>query len=145
MDAMKKSDIQRFEAILKKNNNHLTKARLVTFSLLFSPQPQTIQQIQAKAKGKIDRVSVYRNIELFEKLGIVQRSYVGWKYKLELSDKFLEHHHHLNCLNCGRIIDVTDEEAIEKFIDYLADEFDFKPIRHHFEVDGYCSNCRNSA
>lgn len=139
---MSSDDINHFRQTLTDNHSHITNAREATFKLLISPEPQTISEVLAKANGLVDRVSVYRNVELFEKLGIVHRIYVGWKYKLELSDEYLAHHHHLSCLNCGKIIDIEDEKHIDDFIKEVADKFGFLPRRHQFEIDGYCKDCQ---
>lgn len=132
-------------AALKKtltdNNYSLTKARMTIFTLLDSDEPQTISQIISKAKGRVDRVSIYRNIELFEKIGVVRRIYIGWKFKLELSDIFVDHHHHLTCLGCAKTIDIKDEKHIDDFIVGITDNFGFKPIRHQFEIEGLCKDC----
>lgn len=138
---MSNNDLNSYKQILRTNGYRLTNAREVTFKLLISPEPQSISQILIKAHGQVDRVSVYRNIEVFEKLGIVHRIYVGWKYKLELSDEFMAHHHHLSCLECGKIIDIEDEQHINDFIQEVAEKFGFKPRRHQFEIDGYCAQC----
>lgn len=139
---MPSNDITTFSHLLNQSGYRVTQARTTTFQLLISPHPQSIRQILDKAQHKnIDRVSVYRSIELFEKLGIVHRIYTGWKYTLELSDQFIAHHHHLSCLGCGKIIDINDEQHIDEFIASLAAEFSFTPRRHIFEVDGYCQNC----
>jgi Fur family ferric uptake transcriptional regulator len=139
---MSSDDITQLKQVLTDNSFHVTKAREATFKLLVSTEPQTISQILTKAKGSVDRVSIYRNIELFEKIGIVHRIYVGWKYKLELSDQFVAHHHHLSCLSCGKIIDIEDEKHIDVFIHKVSDKYGFKPRRHQFEVDGYCKDCQ---
>jgi len=138
---MSAHDLDNFKRILSDNGYRLTDARIVAFKLLMSTEPQSINQLQKKAAGTIDRVSLYRNIELFEKLGIAHRVYVGWKYKIELSDDFIAHHHHLSCLNCGKIIDIEDEKHIDDFITEVAKKFGFTPRRHQFEVDGYCKDC----
>lgn len=65
----------------------------------------------------------------------------GWKYKLELSDEFVSHHHHVSCLRCGTVVDIQDEEHIDAFIQEVAQRIGFKPRRHQFEIDGYCKNC----
>lgn len=139
---MSDHDLARFRQMLAEHNYSITKAREATFRSLISPEPQSIGEILSRAKGTVDRVSVYRNIELFEKLGIVQRIYVGWKYKLELSDEFISHHHHLSCLECGKVIDIEDEQHIDDFIQMIAARFEFMPRRHQFEIDGYCKDCR---
>ncbi len=106
-----------------------------------SAEPQSMNQLISKLKGKVDKVSVYRSIELFEKLGLVHRVNIGWKYKLELSDHFLSHHHHLNCLSCGKSIDIEDETHIGDYINKISTEHGFRPERHNFEIDGYCKDC----
>ena len=140
---MSADNIKQFRQTLIDNNHHVTAVRQAIFALLISPEPQSIGEIIAK--GSVDRVSVYRNIELFEKLDIVHRIYVGWKYKLELSDKYIAHHHHLSCLSCGRIIDIEDEEHIDHFITEISLKFGFEPRHHQFEIDGYCRDCAAKA
>ena len=90
---------------------------------------------------KADRASVYRAVELFERLGIVQRLHTGWKYKLELTDKFAAHHHHLTCLTCGRVVPMN-EAALEQVIAELAAAHQFTPSAHQIELQGYCAQCR---
>jgi Fur family ferric uptake transcriptional regulator len=141
---MASDDIDSFRQIITSNGYRLTSARESTFRLLISPEPQSIRELLAKANGQIDRVSVYRSLELFEKLGIVHRIYVGWKYKLELSDEFVAHHHHLSCLSCGDVIDIEDEKHIDDFIREVAHKFGFVPRRHQFEIDGYCKQCQTA-
>jgi Fur family ferric uptake transcriptional regulator len=141
---MTTDDLVQFRKMLADNSYQVTKAREATFKLLVSPEPQSMNEILEKAEGSVDRVSVYRNINVFEKIGLVHRIYIGWKYKLELSDKFVRHHHHLSCLKCGKVIDIEDEKHIDDFIHEIANKFGFQPHRHQFEVDGYCGDCINS-
>lgn len=93
------------------------------------------------AKGQLDRASLYRIITVFEELGIVQRINIGWKYKIELSDKFAEHHHHLTCLKCHKVIPINEHE-LESFISNLAGSHEFKPVEHQIELQGYCKDCQ---
>lgn len=132
---------QKLRDILLENNFSVTKARLATFDLLVSDEPQSIAKIIKSAEGKVDRVTVYRNIELFEKLGIVNRIYYGWKYKIELSDQFISHHHHISCIGCGKVVDIQDEKHIDEFIVSEAKRLGFKPVRHQFEIEGLCETC----
>lgn len=90
--------------------------------------------------SEVDRASVYRSVELFERLGIVQRVNIGWKYKLELTDRFAKHHHHLTCTNCGRAIEISESE-LEQTICRLAAAHCFKPTAHQIEIQGQCSRC----
>ena len=131
-----------FKKILKDNGYSTTKARSLVFDLLLGSEPQTMSQLIQATKDSIDRVSIYRVIELFEKLGIVQRINIGWKYKIELSDVFLEHHHHMTCLQCGRVIAAKDAKLLENMIADLSKKAGFTLTAHQLEMQGYCEHCR---
>lgn len=135
-------ELLQLQNILKKNKFSLTKQRQMLFECLHNSKPLTIGQLKSKINNKMDRASVYRTIFLFESLGIVQRIYTGWKYKLELTDKFANHHHHLICTKCGALTDIS-EERIESLMDRIADEYSFTPKRHQIEIQGMCSKCAN--
>lgn len=129
--------------ILRDNGLSVTKQRVYVFELLENQEPLTMYELYDLAKGHLDRASLYRIITVFEKLGIVQRINIGWKYKIELSDKFAEHHHHLTCLKCQRVIPINEDE-LESFITDLSKNHNFKPVEHQVEVQGYCRDCQIS-
>jgi len=131
---------QEIATILKDNGLSITKQRLVVFELLEGREPVTMYELYDLARGKLDRASLYRTISVFEELGIVRRINIGWKYKVELSDKFAEHHHHLACLKCHKVIPISEQE-LERFISGLAMSYNFKPVEHQVEVQGYCQDC----
>jgi Fur family ferric uptake transcriptional regulator len=131
-----------FKKILQDNGYSSTKARRLIFELLLETnEPWPMHRLIEAAKQGADRVSVYRTVELFETLGIVQRINIGWKYKLELSEAFLEHHHHMTCLKCGRIVPVKDEPGFEAMIENLGKTTGFTITSHQLEMQGTCSDC----
>jgi len=132
------------KSILRKNDASLTKPRKVVFDLMLNQGPQSMQVLVQRAKGKVDRATVYRTIELFERLGIVRRLNIGWKYKIELSDLFTGHHHHMYCTNCGRMFDLPENPMLETMIDTVAAKSGFSPRGHQLEVFGLCTNCSKS-
>lgn len=93
------------------------------------------------ACSPINRASTYRTVFLFEQLGIVQRLQIGWKYKLELSDSFHLHHHHLTCRQCGVVIPFEEDPALEKRLIALARSHDFAMSGHQLEIQGICQSC----
>lgn len=127
--------------ILESNHYKVTKARLIIFSLLQGNEPQTAAHLIASSKGKVNRVSIYRVMDLYEKLGIINRINIGWKYKVELSEVFLAHHHHLSCLECGKVIAVAEDNEIERFIEKVSRKNDFSITSHILELQGYCTKC----
>lgn len=129
------------KAILKQNGASLTRPRRVVFDILLSQKPLGMKALTRLASNKVDRASVYRSIELFEKLGIVHRLNIDWKYKIELSDAFLGHHHHFYCTNCGKTFSMTANTMLETMIDTVAKKSDFNPRGHQLEIYGLCQKC----
>jgi Fur family ferric uptake transcriptional regulator len=120
----------------------MTEPRQVVFEALQNHEPQTMNSLVTACQQKIDRASVYRTVQLFERLGIVQRLQIGWKYKLELSDAFSHHHHHLSCSVCGIVIPIKEDKFLERQLYDLAEAHSFLPESHQLEIRGICEICR---
>lgn len=132
--------LEQLKSVLKEHSQSLTKARRTVFAALQDAEPQTMQQLVI-ACPSIDRASVYRAVALFERLGIVQRLQIGWKYKLELSDTFSHHHHHLTCLKCGRVIPFGEDKELGNKLSAIAGSQNFKMQDHQLEIQGVCETC----
>lgn len=129
---------------LRNGGYSVTMARQLVFDALEQQEPQTISEITTKLKDKIDRASIYRTVTLFEKLGVIQRLQFGWKYKLELSDKFSYHHHHISCTNCHQVFPLREDRTLEAAMQSLAQEYGFKPSSHQIEIQGLCNRCQQA-
>ncbi len=127
---------------LKKHGFSLTEPRVTVFKTLLDQEAQSMAVIVAACQPEVDRATVYRTITLFEKLGIVQRVQLGWKYKLELTDAFNQHHHHLSCLRCGRIIALSEDQTLEDRLLELARLHSFAAQDHQIEIRGLCKQCQ---
>jgi len=130
------------QKVLRDKGYSLTNARKLIIDMLWDSEPQSTNELTTKLNGKIDRASLYRNITLFEKLGLIQRVYIGWKYKVELSDVFSNHHHHISCLKCGKIKAIHEEDEIEALIHSLANKYGISADSHQLEIQGFCDDCR---
>ncbi|MEO8104953.1 MAG: transcriptional repressor [Candidatus Saccharibacteria bacterium] len=130
------------ERHLQAHHLHVTKVRQLVYQVLQDHEPQTMQQLVGHCQNRIDRASVYRTVRLFEHLAIIQRLQIGWKYKLELSNAFQDHHHHLTCLQCGRVTPLPEDHLLETQLTRLARYHDFDARDHQLEIRGLCSNCR---
>ncbi len=126
---------------LKQYSQSLTKPRLAVFLALRGREPQTMQQL-VDACPAADRASVYRTVALFEKMGVVQRLQIGWKYKLELTDTFSHHHHHMTCLKCGKVIPFDESPALEDDLRRIVEAKNFQMQGHQLEIQGLCQACR---
>ena len=131
------------EHALKKHHVSLTKPRKQIYEVLSHSEPLTMQELIASLP-QIDKTTVYRTVELFENLGIVQRLQIGWKYKLELSNAYQDHHHHITCVSCGQTIALPEDDVIEERLLTMARQQGFEPKDHQLEVRGLCPACRES-
>jgi Fur family ferric uptake transcriptional regulator len=126
---------------LQAHGQSLTKPRRIVFAALKDSEPQTVHDLLLACDGQLDRASLYRTIALFERLGIVQRLQIGWKYRLELSNAFQEHHHHLTCSKCGAIIPLHEDPELEKRLLEIAAKHTFSAHDHQLEIRGVCESC----
>ncbi len=134
-----------FATIIQGNGYSLTKPRQTVFDTLSNHESLTMGELVKLVGSSCDRASVYRTIELFEQLNVVQRVPIGWKYKLELSGIFKGHHHHAVCTQCDRVTEFNETPAIEEALEQLAAELDFKISGHSLELQGVCAQCRQQA
>lgn len=135
------AEIPTIATVLKGHGYSVTKTRQVVFNALTDTGPISMAQLVNKVRLQADRASVYRTVELFERLGIINRLQIGWKYQLELSDIFTEHHHHATCLQCGTVIALEEHEVLERNIRALASAADFVITNHTLEIRGLCAQC----
>ncbi len=134
--------MERLEAFFRDHGLRLTEPRRDVFSILNGrQQPLTLQEI-LRASKFAERTSVYRTLQLFTKLGIVEIVQVGFKQRYELAEPFREHHHHLVCIKCGELVDLERTPRLEKLINKLASAHDYELTAHHIELQGICKSCR---
>lgn len=134
-----------FHKTLRNSRYSVTEARKLVFEALEHEEPLSMAELLIKIDGLVDRASLYRTIALFEKLGIVQRLQIGWKYKLELADDFSFHHHHITCRVCGLTLPVREDLTLEASIRNLAMEYGFTDSRHQLEIHGLCPRCQDKS
>jgi len=130
-----------FATILRENGSSVTASRKAVFTALEVGEPLGMNELVQRCPG-IDRASVYRSVALFEELGIVRRLYSGWKYKIELSDRFGNHHHHATCSSCGRVVPLEEDSELEESLRRIAERHAFTITGHEIELTGICEECK---
>lgn len=133
-----------FTTTLQSHGYKKTKAREVVFLALANEEPMPMNTLVNKVLPAVDRASVYRTVKIFESLGIVQKLYIGWKYKIELSGKFSHHHHHITCIRCGRIVAFHESKQLDTTLNLIASKAGFRPVGHQIELTGICKQCHKN-
>ena len=103
----------------------------------------------ARALPDLPRSTAYRNLVDLQSVGLVRRVSAGDDFaRFELAEELTEHHHHLLCISCGRVIDVTAPATFEKLltrtVDALAADHGFVAHDHRLDVLGRCRACQGA-
>lgn len=136
-------ELLRFRKLLKAKGYFVTKPRLRLFAMLQQHNTLTIRELIARLPHQ-DQATVYRNIKVFEELGIISRLHLGWNSKLELSDAFEHHHHHITCTSCGKVWVLKEDPLVEEHIAKLSKKNGFRPMDHQLEIRGLCQSCQKT-
>jgi Fur family ferric uptake transcriptional regulator len=135
------------EQRLRRADQRYTSGRRAIVDLLLSAgHPVSIGDIAERLPG-LPRSSAYRHLAQLHAAGLVRRVAAGDEFtRFELAEDLTEHHHHLLCVNCGTVIDVTLpaglEQQITTAISQIATAEGFEAHGHQLDVIGLCAACR---
>ena len=135
--------------ILQKHNLRVTFQRKAILKILYNCRGhhldiQNIYQLLRKTNGEKNKAgiaTIYRTMEMFEKIGLVSKLYLEdlpARYELVLPDD--KKHHHLICLKCGMVQELDDyftkdfKHVVKKIKGFTIKDKSIK-------IYGYCSKC----
>jgi Fur family ferric uptake transcriptional regulator len=136
----------RLEAYMNRKGLRSTAQRRIIADTFFEgPAHVSIEDLLAmvrKSDPRIGYATVYRTLKLFTECGVAAERHFGdGPSRYELSDEGTgEHHDHLICLECGKIIEFHNER-IERQQEKVAENLGFEILRHKHEIYGNCSDC----
>lgn len=134
-----------FREFLIKRGLKFTKERQKILYEVFSHHghfdPEELLLSMRNKEIKVSKASIYRTLPLLLESGLIEQ--------VERNDKHAhyehilghEHHDHLICLKCGKVIEVFSPK-LEAIQDELCKKKRFNGIKHTLEIKGYCRNCR---
>ena len=90
----------------------------------------------------IDLVTVYRNLNTLKELGLVNQLelHQEGQFRYEIKEG-REHHHHIRCRSCGRIVDLL-LCPLKKITALIEQETRFVVGDHSLEFSGWCPKCQ---
>ncbi len=112
--------------------------------LLESHGPFSVDEVLALARSapgtkRMDRVTVYRCLIAFERLGLARRCELGdglARYEFSAAD---HHHHHVVCKRCRRM--EVLESCIPQSLLEEVEQRGFSEVTHSLEFFGLCAEC----
>jgi Fur family transcriptional regulator, ferric uptake regulator len=134
-----------FRKYLERRGLKLTAERQALFEELFARHEhleadELLVRLRGKHK-KISRATIYRTLDLLVDSGIVGRvrvGEIGYRYERLRAG---EHHDHLICNECGRVIEFY-EPRIESLQDVVCERYGFLALSHSHQLRGICRSCR---
>jgi len=96
------------------------------------------QQVRGRYAG-IGYTTVYRTMKLLCEAGLASERHFDdglTRYEVEH-----EHHDHLVCIRCGKIVEF-ECQMIESAQNDIVERYGFSLLRHRHELYGHCPDCR---
>jgi Fur family transcriptional regulator, ferric uptake regulator len=133
-----------FRTLISEGGLKATKQREEILNIFFnSPGHKNLSQIYAqvaKVNPKIGYATVYRTLKLLTRLGLAdQQKFADGETRYEPTSEG-NHHDHLICLDCGKIIEFEDK-TLEALQNGIARRHHFKVFHHRMELYGRCAGC----
>lgn len=134
-----------FREYLGKHGLKITRQReLILDEFLRSPSHLSAEELYLRLRPShpnIGYATVYRTMKLLADSGIASERHFGdrqTRYEPNISE---EHHYHLVCNACGKIIEFEDDK-IEALLKNTAQRYNFTLAHQRLELYGLCSECQ---
>lgn len=144
------ADREEFKKVLREKGVKVTSQRIEILSALtaFPDRHLSAEEIYEIVKTdcpEIGLATVYRTIQLLLELGLIERvnlddGYVRYEIGNPAAATSKHRHHHLICINCGKIISFEDD-LLEELEKKIADTTGFFVVNHEVKLYGYCKEC----
>ena len=137
-------ELRAFLDFLRKKDLKFTSQRELILKAVFTGHrhftaDQLFEEVRRKDRT-ISRATVYRTLALLAEANLVEANDFD-RGQLFYERKFgYEHHDHLICIDCGKIIEFKNQE-IERIQDQVTQGYAFKPLYHRHQIFGQCHGC----
>lgn len=109
-----------------------------------SDRPLNVEEILSRMTGYRSGIpTVYRNLQQFSAQGWVEAIVGPDQVMRFVRCHSAEHHHHVQCEKCGRMVEV-EGCAIKKALAALEAKSGFRITRHQLQLFGLCPRCREA-
>jgi len=133
------------EALRQNGMKDTAPRRLAAEALCASDIPVSVKDLHewiARERGRsVGIVTVYRILEMLEKIGVVHRHASEGVYSVCHIPSVHGHHVLLHCDACGKVEEKHDHDLCKRE-DSVARSVGFMPARHVSEILGTCLSCQ---
>lgn len=120
--------------------------REVVDALAIARGPVSAAEIHRYLEDGVPLSSIYRTLTVLNDAGVIALHHSrDGVTRYELAEPIQHHHHHLVCVECGKIEDVQfDDEAetiVDQIVNRVASGRGFAAVNHTLEIEGKCRRC----
>jgi Fur family transcriptional regulator, ferric uptake regulator len=134
------------DLVIKGYRNTLPRREILDVLTGGALTPREIVAALRAGGSSVDQATVYRALDLFTELGLVNKLKLGGRSaKYELAGRSGDHHHHLQCERCGGLacVPLDCERLVTQMISAIETSHSFKVNSHSLEFFGLCRTCRS--
>jgi Fe2+ or Zn2+ uptake regulation protein len=134
---------QQLRANLSSSGFHFTEQRAAVFEFLKSvehhPTADEVYIAIKKLLPKVSLATVYKNLEALIAAGVASKlNYGDGSARYDIRT---DHHHHLRCLQCGKMWDLEASEN-SAWLQKMKTRAGFQVSDYRLELLGHCRECR---
>lgn len=139
--------LEDLKAVLKKKGMKYTEQRAIILQILLNLDDHlNAEEVHRIVKEKypeqnIGIATVYRALNFLEEVNLISSISFGKDGKKYEGNVKKEHHDHIICTSCGKIVEFYDEQ-IEKRQEKVASDNGFKISDHTMQIFGLCEQCK---
>jgi Fur family ferric uptake transcriptional regulator len=98
---------------------------------------------QSGGRHRVGRATIFRTLELFDRLGFLERIDLPDGSHAYVRCRPAEHHHHVVCVQCGRAVEIPDS-GLQRVTAEIARITGFILEEHRLELFGLCPACQRT-
>jgi Fur family transcriptional regulator, peroxide stress response regulator len=134
---------QQLKANLSSSGFHFTQQRAAVFEYLRSvAHHPTAEEVYLAVKNQLPKVSlatIYKNLEALIEAGVASKlNYGDGSARYDIRT---DHHHHVRCLQCGKMWDIEPTES-SAWLKTMKSRPGFQISDYRLELLGTCRECR---
>jgi len=140
--------LEDLKIVLKDKGMKYTEQRAIILQILINlDEHLNAEEVHAIVKKKYPKLNIgiatiYRTLNFLEEVELISSISFGKDGKKYESSNTKQHHDHLICTSCGKIVEFLDNE-IEKRQEDIALKNGFKITDHTMQIYGICDVCQS--
>ncbi len=137
--------LEGFRRYLREHNLPVTSQRELVAEVLFESaghlSADDIERLLRERGAHVGKATVYRTLDLLAQSGMITQRDFGEGFRRYERAPGRQHHEHLICLRCGKVIEFVNER-LERMKALIAEEYGFRHHHHRLEIFGTCPECQ---